>query len=365
MKVVDLKLDTITVEDRQKRPLGDIDGLIASIRDVGLLHPIVVGTDRRLKVGYRRLEAFKWMGCDTIPAHFTDDLNDVIQALKAERDENTQREELPPTVMVERARELEEQEREAARHRQAALNRPDASGNFPEAETGSARDRVGDAFGVSGKTYEHAKQVVDAATAEPETFGDLPAKMDEESVHAAYQEMKQRKAKSKPHVTHNSGNNEWYTPPEYIEAARVVMERIDLDPASSDKANETVQATTYYTTQDDGLVQDWAGRVWMNPPYSSDLISAFCDKLTQHVKEGDVTEACVLVNNATETGWFNALLDVASAVCLIRGRVKFIDAEGNPSGAPLQGQVVLYIGECSADFEREFSQFGRVLYATW
>ena len=42
------------------------------------------------------------------------------------------------------------------------------------------------------KTYEKAKQVVEAAEAEPEKFGDLPAKMDAESISAAHAELKQR-----------------------------------------------------------------------------------------------------------------------------------------------------------------------------
>jgi len=165
------------------------------------------------------------------------------------------------------------------------------------------------------------------------------------------------------HVSHNSGNNEWYTPPEYIRAARQVMGSIDLDPASSEIANRSVGAATFYTVEDDGLQHDWQGRVWMNPPYASHLIGQFADKLAGHVQRGDVSEACVLVNNATETGWFNTLLDVASCACFIRGRVKFIDQWGNPSGAPLQGQVVLYIGPGAGAFERAFSGFGTVLYA--
>lgn len=168
---------------------------------------------------------------------------------------------------------------------------------------------------------------------------------------------------NKPHVSRSTGNNEWYTPPEYIEAARQVMGEIDLDPASSEIANEIVGATTFYTQENDGLQHDWHGRVWMNPPYASNLIGLFTGKLARHVKWGDVPEACVLVNNATETAWFNVLLDIAACVCFIRGRVKFIDAEGNPTGAPLQGQALLYIGPKASAFGQAFSGLGVVLYA--
>jgi ParB family chromosome partitioning protein len=167
----------------------------------------------------------------------------------------------------------------------------------------------------------------------------------------------------KPHVSNNSGNNEWYTPPEFIEAARVLMGDIDIDPASSDIANETIKANTYYTEETDGLAWDWHGRVWMNPPYAQPLIAAFCEKLVIDYQQGFVTEACVLVNNATETRWFNVLLDESAAVCFVKGRVKFLDMQGNPSGAPLQGQAVLYFGENTVGFNNCFSQFGKVLYA--
>lgn len=165
-----------------------------------------------------------------------------------------------------------------------------------------------------------------------------------------------------PHVMHNSGDNEWYTPPEYIEAARRVMGGIDLDPASSDKANETVGASKYYTTDDDGLRHSWRGRVWMNPPYSQPLIGLFCSGLRSELESGAVTQAITLTNNATETAWFADLLANAAAVCFIRGRVRFLDRDGNATGAPLQGQAVVYSGPNIDGFAREFGKFGAVLY---
>jgi hypothetical protein len=166
----------------------------------------------------------------------------------------------------------------------------------------------------------------------------------------------------RPHVANNSGNNEWYTPAEYIEAARAVLGEIYLDPASSDIAQKTVKAKIYFTAEDDGLRYQWDGRVWMNPPYASELIGKFAEKLVNHFAGGDVPEAVVLVNNATETGWFQSMLDYASAVCFVRRRIKFVDQNGNPSGAPLQGQAILYLGDDPARFTQHFAPFGAILY---
>ena len=161
----------------------------------------------------------------------------------------------------------------------------------------------------------------------------------------------------KPHVAQNSGNNEWYTPAEYIEAAREVMGAIQLDPASSDVANRTVRAAIYYTAEDDGLTKPWRGLVWMNPPYASELIGSFTDKLVQHVRNRDIEQAIVLVNNATETAWFDVLVGEASAFVFPRGRVRFHLPDGS-TGAPLQGQAVLYFGEWPERFLCIFQRFG-------
>ncbi len=160
-----------------------------------------------------------------------------------------------------------------------------------------------------------------------------------------------------PHVANNSGNNEWYTPAEYIEAARAVMGRIDLDPASSSLANTVVGATRFYSVSDNGLQQDWAGKVWLNPPYAGDLIGKFTAKLALHVSNRDVAEAIVLVNNATETAWFADIVRFSSAIVFPRARVKFWQENG-VLGAPLQGQAILYIGVQVDSFLAVFCKFG-------
>jgi phage N-6-adenine-methyltransferase len=190
---------------------------------------------------------------------------------------------------------------------------------------------------------------------------DLPDEAKAEVVAAAPETVKEvaREAVKKAHVAQNSGNNEWYTPAPYVEAARTVMGGFDLDPASSEIANRTVKADRIFTAEDDGLAQDWpVGRIWMNPPYSQPLMGQFASKFAAAVRAG--SEGVVLVNNATETAWFQEMAAECSAICFPKSRIRFLDPQGNP-GAPLQGQAIIYCGPDADAFEAEFRQFGLVV----
>lgn len=170
-------------------------------------------------------------------------------------------------------------------------------------------------------------------------------------------EASQPKASFGAHVGRNSGDNEWYTPAAFVDAARAVMGGIDLDPASNAKANEVVGATLFYDEATDGLAQPWQGRVWMNPPYAHPLVERFAERMARSYVAGEVAQACVLVNNATETTWFQTMAVVSSALCLPRGRIRFWHPD-KPEASPLQGQAILYFGQNTESFVSTFIPFG-------
>jgi hypothetical protein len=211
---------------------------------------------------------------------------------------------------------------------------------------------------ADGSTY--AKTHVIYAAATWRKFGHYS---DRPNFYAAYNSADVRGKSAEPkgaHVGNNSGENEWYTPSDYIEAARKALGGIDLDPASSALAQETVQAGQFFTKDTDGLKQAWHGNVWMNPPYAQPLVGLFVDKLCTAYGDGDVPAAIVLVNNATETAWGQQLLESATAVVFPKARIRFLDPDGQP-GAPLQGQMFVYLGGHPNDFAREFCRYGVVL----
>lgn len=162
-------------------------------------------------------------------------------------------------------------------------------------------------------------------------------------------------------------NNEWYTPAKYIEAARVVMGGIDLDPASCEQANKVVQATRYYTKQENGLMLPWYGRVWCNPPYghtqgnsSMSHQMAFAQKLLRSYQEGRIEQAIILSLGNPNSVWFQPFFDFT--LCFYRGHIDFYRPDGSIGnfGFPL---AFVYMGPHEGRFIDTFSRFGRIVRA--
>lgn len=161
------------------------------------------------------------------------------------------------------------------------------------------------------------------------------------------------------HVSNNSGKYEWHTPPKFIEAARKVMGSIDLDPASSEIGNKIIRAETIYTKEKNGLEHPWYGNIWMNPPYNNSLVDDFTRKLVNELS--NINQACVLVNNATETKWFQNIMLKCDMICFVKSRIKFLDINGEATGSSLQGQVIMYFGQNVDVFYKTFKEFGLCL----
>lgn len=207
------------------------------------------------------------------------------------------------------------------------------------------------------------------------------------------------------YVNQTSGKTEWYSPPELVEAARRAMGGIDLDPASSDRANaQIVKADRIYTRPDyslipategydcevrhyetwGGLSRWWFGKVWLNHPFGSGerpcnpgCTKKTCEKrgwhtfgtlpgnddwITKVVAEfhsGQIEAACVLTYAAMSEAWFKPLKQFP--MCLIDGRVNYLDPETlEPVKGVPKGSVITYLGHFPSHFYREFKQFGAV-----
>lgn len=164
-------------------------------------------------------------------------------------------------------------------------------------------------------------------------------------------------------LINSSKSVEWYTPKKYVDAAREVLERIDLDPASCAEANLVIRANQFYTKEQDGLSFPWYDRVFLNPPYGKDrgksLQGIWIQKLLEEYRSGRCDEAILLVNASTSEKWFQQLWDYP--ICFTDHRIRFDGPDGKNS--PTKGNCFVYFGPEAKVFTEIFSRFGRIVLA--
>lgn len=134
---------------------------------------------------------------------------------------------------------------------------------------------------------------------------------------------------------------DWGTPDGFLDFLATRMNlRFDLDAAAS---NENHKAPCYFTEEDDGLNQEWYGRVWLNPPYGR-KIPLWLKKCSQEIKREGVESIHVLIPARTDTKWFHDIVvRYASTVFLIKGRLNFKHPSNIPgANAPFPSMLVVF-----------------------
>lgn len=124
----------------------------------------------------------------------------------------------------------------------------------------------------------------------------------------------------------------WATPKEYFEKVNNEF-FLNLDVCAN---KENAKCERFFTEEDNGLSQEWNGRVWMNPPYGR-TIGKWVEKAFINRNNCDVI-VCLLPAR-TDTKWFHDYIYGVAEVRFIKGRLKFGDAKNS---APFPSMLIIY-----------------------
>jgi hypothetical protein len=149
---------------------------------------------------------------------------------------------------------------------------------------------------------------------------------------------------------------DFYTHPKLIAAARAAMGSIDLDPASCREANSVVGAGAYFSFHENGLLKDWYGNVWLNPPFGN--WGEWAPKAVAEWNAGHVEQMCLLGSSRVSTAQqFHPIVRTADALFIACGRFAFW---GPKAVSPDEGHFVFYFGAHHERFRDAFSDLGTV-----
>jgi len=115
----------------------------------------------------------------------------------------------------------------------------------------------------------------------------------------------------------------WQTPPSVYEPLDDVV-GIDLDPCAG--PNTTVGETNWCVEDgDDGLVREWFGTVFVNPPFSAK--DDWIDKCLTEIPNTDLIILLTPDSMDVQSWWHECIVPHADYVWFSDGRVNFIDPE--------------------------------------
>jgi len=91
-------------------------------------------------------------------------------------------------------------------------------------------------------------------------------------------------------------------------------------------------------SQVDGLLIDWNGNIYVNPPYSN--IEPFIKKGISEIKKGNASKIVFLIPIRSDTKyWHNLIMPFASEIRFVKGRLNFNESK---SPAPFPCVLVIF-----------------------
>ena len=142
-------------------------------------------------------------------------------------------------------------------------------------------------------------------------------------------------------VIHSSDDQCWRTPPEIFEPLNAEF-GFQVDAAAL--ANSALLPEWYGPDNPDeskrnALDADWGKRmVWLNPPYGRE-VGKWGKKAWLESTKGSFV--VVLTMACTDTAWWHDYAWRASEIRLVRGRIRFLRADGSRANSAPKGSAIL------------------------
>jgi len=152
-KIIQFPINQIKVGSRFRKEVGELTGLIESIKKNGLINPILLTPEGELIAGYRRYLACKKLEMETIDAKIVD----VGDVKELEMDENLARKDFTLSEKAEIAEFLLKKEKELARQRMRLGGA--RKSELADLEKGRALDKVAKRLGLSRPTLRKIMEI--------------------------------------------------------------------------------------------------------------------------------------------------------------------------------------------------------------
>ncbi len=150
-----------------------------------------------------------------------------------------------------------------------------------------------------------------------------------------------------------------FTPPNFMASIYAAFGEVDLDPCAHQLSPVIAHRRIVLSEGGDGLVDGWSGRLaFVNPPFSALL--KWLRRAHDQWKAGNVETVVCLVPVRTDSAWFHNILSAVADIYLLKGRVRFLNAQGKGQHTPFS-LMLLTLGATSV----QKAQYAELVPGFW